>query len=343
MDVKLIYLLIISFAAGLLSSCTSGESDEVLYGKGSEMIFDTSYPSRASVTTSIDRFAVYGDKKPSADNTATQTVIFNNKEVVHANDGSWNYVGEEYWVAGHEYSFVALNPVSLPGIGSTPSYSNSTLSFLYTIPTSAIDKSLDKNNGADILVATHRRLHTKDDNPTPISLRFGHIMSLINLAPAFSDNSLSSNDYMLVHELEFSGISTQARFEITPAKRQTNSQTDDMVAQVSAQGRSTFTVGFKEPVKVENKNINTGLFADDDALIMLPQIFAADSDAKITMSYSVNEDPAIKQVTIPLSDLKWESGKSYVYKFTIEMTGMILGDCKIEPWNPIIGENINVY
>lgn len=326
----------------LVSSCNSDTTDDMLLSKGAEMSFNVSVLSRASVTTGIDKFAVYGDMKVVGDNkNTTPTVLFNNTEVVYR-DGRWIYDGIQYWIPKREHSFVAISPVSVLATDADPTYSDSKLSFTYALPVSGGNLS-SNDDVADILISTHRRYYESDKTlDSKVSLTFGHILSLINIAPAFYDNSLSSDAYILFHKLKFSGVRTKARFDILPAARLSNSQTDDRVVDVNGQEVGNFTIGLTTPVKVENNAKNVSLFADNDAVIMLPQIFAAETEAKITLFYTINGDESMKQVTIPLNNFKWESGSSYTYIFTIERTGVKLGDCEINPWNVIRGENITV-
>lgn len=337
MYAKLTYIL--TCIVFLVSSCTT---DDMIPSKGAEMSFAVSTLSRGSVSSTIDHFVVYGDAKPTASPASTPVAIFNNTKVVSQN-GGWQYDGTQYWIPEYEHSFVAVTPESIFGAGNTPLYSNSQLSFDYAIPAPGGILS-DTGDVADIMIATHRRQYQQGtaaaDNP--ITLSFGHIMSLINIAPAFSDSGISEDGYILVHQLEFSGIKTKARFDLRPAPMLTGSQTDDMSVEIAAREEGNLAIPFTRPVKIGNNAKNVNLFADNDAIIMLPQDLPADSQANITMTYTISGEPAIKTVTLPLNSQKWESGNRYEYKFTIERTGLKLGNCEIRPWNVIEGEEINV-
>ena len=339
MDAKLIYLSFIFFAACLVSSCASDASEILSDDKGAEVTFTVSDQSRANSTTTFREFAVYGDMKFSANNSSTPTVIFNNTKVVNTG-GVWSYEGTQYWFPQHEHSFVAVTPVSLLASDNDPLYSNSTLSFTYTMPTSG--GVLDTKDITDIIAATHRRLYHTTDISTTTIFRFSHLMSKIDIAPAFNDNMMADDEYILVHKLEISGVDTKALFTLLPAPLLSGRQTDDMSVSVTGQENDKFTIGFKTPVKVENNAKNVSLFADDDALILIPQTFAADSEAKLTLYYSTNEDSSITDVTLPLNNQRWEPGRSYTYKFIIERIGLELVDCEINPWNVIRGDDITV-
>lgn len=338
-DAKLTYLYLLCVVAWLLSSCTS--ETNVDFGKGAEMSFDVSEQTRAAVSTDISEFAVYGDMKFPADDTTSPVVVFNNTKVEYTGD-SWTYSGVQYWFPKHEHSFVAVHPLSVLETANNPQYLNSKLSFSYTIPTSDDDNVANMNDVSDIIVATHRRLYNFDDHNSTTVFRFGHIMSLLNFAPALDDNGMKRDDYIEFHKLEFSGVNTKARFDILPASRLSNKQTDDMMVDVTGQEAGNLVIEFATPVKVMNDARNTCLFADSDAIIMLPQGFAADSVSEIVFYYTINEDQSMKEVSIPLNNQKWEFGKSYVYKFKIERSRLTLDKCEISPWNVVKGADITV-
>ncbi|MDE6371296.1 MAG: fimbrillin family protein, partial [Duncaniella sp.] len=164
----------------------------------------------------------------------------------------------------------------------------------------------------------------------------------LNINPVFSDNLMGDEDYILIHKLELSKITTKGLFSILPAPRQSNSQTDDMVIDVASQEKGNPAVLFTTPVKVKNHESGVSLFASSDAIIMHPQAFPADSDAKIILSFSINDEQTIRQGVFPLNNQTWESGNSYTYKFTIERSGLKLDKCEISPWNEIKGGDITV-
>lgn len=329
---KLTYLLIV--IALLASSCNSDATNDII-SKGAELTFDVSGLSRSSVTTDINHFVVFGDTKPQKDGTSTPIVVFDKTNVEYKNDG-WYYNGTQYWIHNYEHSFVAVSPAAIFETGTAPRYLNSQLSFDYSIPTSG--------NAADILTATHRRLYVNNGTlDNRITFTFRHLLSLINIAPAFSDNNMSNEEYLLFHKLEILGVNSKTHVDIMPAPRLTGSSTYDMEFDITPQeDREDYSFDFPTPVKVKNNAGNVRLFADNDAIIMLPQAFADDSDAEITLSYTINGDTSINYVRIPLKNLKWESGRSYIYKFTIERSGVIFDTCEINPWNIVPGGEIEI-
>lgn len=345
MDAKQTYIFLLALAAILLSSCSSDAPGDIVLDEGPELSFDVYNPSRASVSTSLDHFVVYGDINYQADNILAPVKLFD-KTLVEYRDGSWCYEGTQHWLPKYEHSFVAISPQSVIHTDNTHRYLNSQLSFTYTLPS-------DQKDVADILMATHRRLYNDNISSgsnvptyeaTAVTFKFSHLLSLINIAPKLNDE-IDPDAYIQFRKLEITGFNSTATFNILPASRQSNSQTDDNVVEVSdlkGSADAYMSIEFTDPQKIYNGVDYVSLFDDNDAIIMLPQAFAADSDAQIILSYTVNEDTSINQVSLPLNNLKWEVGNSYIYKFTILRVGVIFDKCEINPWNVIKGEDITV-
>lgn len=342
MDFKLSYILIT--IALLVSSCNTDSGDDPSSSKGGELQFNVAGVSRADESVPFTRFVVYGDIKPLTSEASNTIILFDKTNVDYTN-GSWGYEGTQYWIPKHEHSFIAVAPESLLEPDNSPRYQNSQLSFEYALPLT--DGNLSNTGDVpDILAATHRRYYedTAADKAMEdkITFTFSHLMTRINIAPAFSDNNLAEDAYVTLYDIELSGVTTKAGFEILPAARLSNSQTNDMVVDMTAKETGKFGIKFSTPVKIENNATNVSLFADDEAIITFPQDFQADSDAKITVTYAISDDGVIKQGSLPLNGQKWLSGNSYGYKFTIERTGLFLDKCEINPWNEIKGEEITV-
>lgn len=338
---KLTNLLLLIFIACLASSCNSDTPDNQEVSKGTEVTFAVSGQTRASGTVSFNKFAVYGDIKHPDDDITNPVILFNKTVVEYIND-SWSYEGTQYWLPKYEHSFVAITPLSVLEADNNPQYLNSKLSFIYTIPTTDNNKSSDPRNITDILAATHRRLYNDNDIVTTTTFQFGHIMSRINLAPALDDNVMNNDEFIAIHKIELSGLKTKAKFNIIPASRQSNSQTDDRVINVTDQELSgNFTIELPKPVKVANNRENISLFGDNDAIIMIPQTFAADSDAQFILSYTINNESAVHQIVLPLAGKQWETGKSYTYKFTFSRKGLHSESTTIADWEVLNVGNFN--
>lgn len=337
MTVKDTFFLLLSLFAISMSSCTQDESGEDTLTQGPEMVFDVSGETRASVTSSSDltavgsKFVVFGDLT-SPENREDEPIVLFDGKVVENKGGIWSHEGIYYWFADREHSFVAIHPSSVC-TSSNVAYSGSRLSLTYELPLVSGNRVI-KENVSDILAATHRRHHKKDDTAAPVKFSFEHLLSLINVSPALDINIMDNDFYIEFHSLELSGFKTKAVFSVFPSNLQSNNLTDDREIDVTGQeGDGTLIYNFAEPVKVENNRGYVQLFNDNDALLMLPQTFDADSDAKVVLTYTVNGDSDRKQVSLKLQDGDWKIGKSYIYRFTIKREGPVFDSTVITDWD----------
>ena len=316
------------------TSCSSDSVYEPEDGRSVEMSFDVASESRAT-TSVIDEFSVYGDMKFQTGD-ADPIVTFNKTSVVNSN-GAWRYEGAQYWFPKHEHSFVAVSPSSVLEPGNSPIYSGSKLTFNYTMPTYSgreLQETQDKSEVADIVAATHRRLYKGSDDVNVITLSFGHLLSKINFVPKLDDKTIKADDYIRIHKFEISGLKKKAKIAITPAQLLENHQTDDRLIEITGQeGNDNLTITFNGTKTVYNGR-QISLFADGDAIIMLPQLFEASSEASVRITYSFKDDSENLRVgVISLSGQEWKSGNAYTYNFTVDKTGLNLGKPTIEEWN----------
>lgn len=333
-------LLLLSVGC-LLFACST---DEPAVSR-QEMRFGIYTVSRATVTTggTITRspFALFGDRIPTpfAENTDSErAIVYHNTQVTY-NNSVWTTPLTQYWYHLHEHSFVALHPASV--LNSTDvnfKYNNNELSFIYSLPA-------DYKQTNDILAATHRRQYIdrreldKDGNVVEgtsseaVYFRFEHIMSQINIAPAFEDNIMTDEEFIEFHKIVISGFKNKTTFNIKPGRLQNSTQTDEIIVGLSnIDGNGSLTIEYPTPVKVKNHGGNIDFFGTTDAIIMIPQSFADNSEAKIVLSYTINDDSSEKQITLPLRNQKWESGKSYRYKFTVGRYGLLINTTNITDW-----------
>ncbi|MDE6267290.1 MAG: fimbrillin family protein [Muribaculaceae bacterium] len=317
-------------------ACSSDSDYEQEADRGIEMSFDVPSESRA-ITTSIDEFSVYGDMKLLS-GVQDPIVIFNKTTVVNR-DGAWCYDGTQYWFPKHEHSFVAVSPSSALESEVSPQYYGSELSFAYTFPTYSdkeMQETQDKSDIIDIVAATHRRSYNEDDKVDVISLRFGHLLSMINFAPKLDDKTIRGDDYIQFHKLEISGLRKKARIAVTPAPLMENPRTDDRLIEFSEyEGNDNLTITFNSSKTVYNgQQIN--IFANDDAIVMLPQFFEASSEATVRFTYSFKDDPENLRVgTLSLRGQEWKPATAYTYNFTVDKIGLNLVTTTIKKWDSV--------
>lgn len=340
---KYIYFLSLAVAGMTLTSCNTEtpDPDESIIGKVVD--FDIYDVTRAAETPAIDRFAVFGDRKFRDTDINPNTILFDGTTVEYKAE-KWTYQGIQYWYPKHEHSFVAIHPVSVLNNGLTPVYESSKLSLTYSIPTSDGNTIANATDVTDILIATHRRVFDEKDVNTTTTFKFDHIMSKVNLYAALDDNVMSENEYIEFRSIEFSGFKTRCRFNIVPAPILSNAQTDDRIIEIDGhEADGKLTINLERPVRVSNDHNYVSLFNTDASVLMLPQTFADDSDAKITLTYTINSNLEVKQGTIQLKNLKWEWGKNCSYQFIINRTGIQVESTTISDWDVTSVGNIDAH
>lgn len=320
----------------MAASCAGEEPDEPRRGSAMEFAAGTEGQQSRANSGGLSQFAVFGDIKPvGSTGTESVTEIMRNIVVTYKTD-KWEYEGTQYWFPKNEHSFAAIHPASVLTNDANASYSKSRLTFTYTLPQ-------DYTTTTDILAATHRRQYDEGEADV-VTLKFGHVLTQINISPALDDNKMGQDGYIEVTKIEFSGIKNKAEINVTPAPIQSvTDRTDDMTLELKHVGESTLAIEFQTPKRVNNNEASVSLFGSNDTPMMLPQIFEANSEAQILITYTISSEPkSEKQLSIPLKGYEWISAKSYDYKFTLTRSGLTLGTCEIQPWNVVEGEHITV-
>lgn len=335
MYLKLQHIILFLISGCLISSCVSDSPEERGETQGAELQFAAGELTRA-VTTNINtegsKFSLFGEKKFQGEIAShSSIVIFNNTLVTYSGDG-WTYGEPEYWFPQHEYSFVAVHPVSvLSKSGADASqYSNSSLSFSYTMPLSESDE-VNIPDLADIIVSTHRRMYKESisSSVAPVRLNFFHVMSRVNFQLA----NEGAADMVRVNKIELEGVNKTGTFSITPASLLSGSvQTDDYDCSwtgLSNIGNVTANLDAEVP-----KNEEYSLFPDDKALFMIPQ---PDNNGVIMkISYTLcNANNNDKEVTLtaetPIGG--WEPGKIYTYIVSVQKQSITFNfNVEVEDW-----------
>lgn len=309
-------------------------------------ISDITRSLTTDINTEDSKFCLYGEKMFDGEKEFHgPLVIFDSHPVQYDFERNvWRYGEPQYWFPGHEYSFVAMHPMPESIKGLSAGYENPELRLTYSIPVSE-DNKVKKEDIADIIVATHRRLyHAGETGRT--SLGFKHIMSVLDITPALVDTlmfpgddesrldqeflfPIIKNEYIQFMNVELYGFRTKADFSISPDPLNTASRTDDNTVTIDVDNSLPYadmTITFTEENagRIINSDINNvinySIFGENEAIAMLPHTMSA--DAKIVMTYTVNadslKDDSVRTITVPIPEMKLESGKYYRLCFTIE-------------------------
>ena len=327
----------------LVSSCAT-DTDAPDYTTGVEMAFDVATPSRAIIntgTTSLNNktFKLFGDlntDKVYINGEYFEGIrrIFDGTEVKYASS-KCNYGTTQYWLMGQEYWFVALFPYSPQGV-SDMTYDDSKLNFTYTLPS-------DLNNAVDLLAATDRRkFNLSNTSLATVSFKFQHLLSQINIQAALDEDLMYVDDddyraedpdykdeYIEFQRVDICGAKTAATFTISPAATLStnpiNIGTVD-IKLIDNDADSKLSKPFDPTRIITNNGKLVSFFSNTDALLIIPQQFDSDSEAKMVLTYTINGNTEReRQIELPLAGYKWEAGKTYTYKFTVSKayTGQI--------------------
>ena len=334
--------IILPMLIGLVfvSSCTS-DPEVPDYTTGEEMTFDVGTASRASVITNSNAtkqsFKLFGDLNTSkvyinGEYFEGLRKIFDGTQVKYQSN-AWNYGATQYWLLGQEYSFVAIMPYDVSGVSGL-TYDDSKLSFTYTLPS-------DLNNAVDLLAATDRRKFHLGLSGT-VSFKFQHLLSQINIQAALDEDLMYEDDdayeasdpdykdeYIEFHRVDIYGAKTAATFTVAPAATlSSNPATTGTIGKtlIDNSADSKLSKSFNTAKKLTNNKQPVTFFSNTDALLIMPQQFASDSEAKMVFTYTINGNTEReRQIELPLAGYNWEAGKTYTYKFTVSKayTGQI--------------------
>ena len=314
---KLRHIILCLISGWLLSSCVSDSPEASDETHGAELQFAGELTR--SVTTNINtegsRFSLFGEKKFQGESSVGgHIVIFDNTPVTYRGSG-WTYGEPEYWFPQHEYSFVAVHPGAVfSESGADARYSDATLSFSYTLPVSEGDE-VNIPDLADLVVAAHRRMYREStSSAAPVKLNFFHILSRID----FRLKNDNVADILKVTKIELEGADRTGAFSITPAPiLSSGTQTDDYNCYwAGISNRGTVTANIDADI---SRNEEISLFADDEAMFMIPQ--PDNKGVIVKISYTiVNAGKDDKEVTLTVDTPigGWEMGKKYIYTVNVQ-------------------------
>ncbi|MDE6283636.1 MAG: fimbrillin family protein [Muribaculaceae bacterium] len=335
MYLKLRYIIILIALCGLMTSCTSDTTAEPDAGAEVEVTFVTADPSRAvalsGINTEGSTFAIYGDMKFM--NSDRPVNVFGGNAVTYRS-GKWTYEDTQYWFPQHEHSFIAMHPAGATGLSETE-YSNSQLSFTYTLPDNFED-------ARDLLVATHRRMYSgMSSSANPVMLRFWHIMSRIN----FMMNCYEPADKISV-SIELQGVNKTGTFSIIPAPLSSGGeQTNDYIfSWTDLLNNGTFSIDVTDIDTNEEGEAGTSLFPDNNALFMIPQPDNKDIIMKITCTlYDADAEP-VDQFGSEMPIAGWKAGKMYTYSLTVQpsIKDIYIDHVNVKEWKSGSDNNIDV-
>lgn len=334
---RLIFFILTPVALWMLTACQS--ADDEPKASSHEVVFTPEIASRATPITNNtitdSPFTVFGDMiriDSPADNHPIK--IYNATEVRYEG-GQWTYDTPAYWIPDYQHSFVALYPASASCL-SDFDYSDSQLSFTYTYPLG------NYKNANDVLTATHRRNYFNGEAEA-VRFNFGHILSNINVKVTYTDPTVPAN--LNITGITFMNIPAKATYALKPSSLSGGGQSTydtDVVGETGGwtiKERGNLEIKFTgDDVKIipNDRNAETPLFSNSDALLLLPNQALPNQESPVTtqiaLSYTTYEKPeGIKRNVTAIIPNGWSPGRNFVLLLTITK-GYVQFSVTVKEW-----------
>ena len=256
--------------------------------------------TRGTMNTSsvVDNFGVSANYIQNA-GSGTEQSFFQNQEA--KKEGSnWFVADNAKWPAAGTVSFYAYAPYnnagSLQWKGDDEVTKNKTIH--YTVPTKVEDQP-------DFIVAkSEGKSFSSSSANTPVDLQFSHALTAITFS--VSDDMIPGK----VRSITVSGVYGEGDYDLSNA------------SWASLANPSTYAITLNASVKAGERKALTD---KTSALMMIPQPFGADADAKVSMVF--NDGAKDKTVSFRLHNTSWEAGKHITYVLSSsKITTLKMGD-----------------
>lgn len=315
------------------SSCTKVSIDG--YGRTEQYIgFSSMVVTKALVESADDmnEFAVWGYYADADGNYVDVFGRIDQEDTgveVRKENGNWVYDDLRCWQFGVPYDFFAVYPADVPGVSL-----QSAVEPLLTVT----GYDISANTEADLMLATASDIIYQDGDVTqPVSFRFSHLLSRIDLVcRPYSEQTVDGYEPR-VHSAKLYGLGTEASFssgQFTAGNAQRNGWT------VSEESLTTENSPFAEatiPAGGQEINVRTELMSD--VLVFPQQTFRPGMAFKVEWSATgdgTTRSSVIELISLPLE--AWVGGKHYVYTFTISPEGRIIFDTpSVQKWDEAVG------
>lgn len=142
--------------------------DNAFVDNATKSVSDPSYTN----TNLFSDFAVYGFVEGA--------VLFDGTQVTGSENNAWSYTGTQYWIAGANYNFAAVAPMTNGGWQKTSSsvdVENDALK--YTVTTNL---SFTNNGTTDLLYADAGKIQGKASDNEMVAFTFRHILSKVKFS-----------------------------------------------------------------------------------------------------------------------------------------------------------------
>ena len=248
-----------------------------------------------------DAFSVWGWYADDAGTNSRQ--VFNAEEVTNGGNNSWSYDGTQYWIAGKTYDFYAVYPTDV----------NAQVSQDGTITIENFDASQTGADAVDLMTASDTGM--KGDSPQVVGLRFGHLLSRVNIMVQAEGSDAQ------ISQARLSGIKTKGDYD-------------------SGQQSAPWTLdGTTSSFDLPSGGNHTATSVPSDLLgdLLLPPQPVSGFTLSVTYSFA-GTPAATKEITLPADVVPlWVAGQSYTYTLTLSSNYISFGISVVNEWGEASG------
>lgn len=324
---QLRYVITALLLASLVVSCSKNDILSSPDTDSPEIDFSTPSLSRGVVASSDDMsaFDVWGWYSPTTGNGA-QTQVFEARKVTNTGSG-WKYDIPERWQQGNTYRFYAVYPSK----DEDPKYQSAN----YDESGNLAITNFDCSYAVDLMTASEEVVCYDNGYPGKVNMTFSHELARVRFIgkrhggtvgiPNFNPIIISAKLYGMykIGSLSASKDMNQVETKIWTIDR--NSVTFESLPFIEKD--------------YEKKEITFEGFNIFDDILMLPQEIEVSYYLEVV--YSTDSGKTTRNIKTQLVSMpvkKWESGKSYLYSFTISADDRILFDKPVvDEWGEATG------
>lgn len=300
-----IHLFCLSGVALALGACTSEVADGGNAPADGPVPISFQTPETRAAKDGFDAgdaFSVWGWYADDAAGTNFRQV-FDAEKVTNGGGNLWSYDGTQYWIAGKTYDFYAVYPTDV----------NAQVSQDGTITIENFDASQTGADAVDLMTASATGMN--GDSPQMVGLRFGHLLSRVNIMVQAEGSDAQ------ISQARLSGIKTTGDYDSSNSSASWILDGTTSSFDLPSGGNYTAT------------SVPSNLLGD---MLVPPQPV---SRFILSVAYSFAGTPAAtKEITLPADVVsQWEAGQSYTYTLTLSSNYISFGIPVVNEWGEASG------
>lgn len=299
-----IHLFCLSGVALVLGACTSEVTDGGNTPADGPVPISFQTPETRAAKDGFDAgdaFSVWGWYADDAGTNSRQ--VFDAEKVTNGGGNLWSYDGTQYWIAGKTYDFYAVYPTDV----------NAQVSQDGTITIDDFDASQTGADAVDLMTASATGM--RGDSPQMVGLRFGHLLSRVNIMVQAEGSDAQ------ISQARLSGIKTTGDYDSSNSSASWILDGTTSSFDLPSGGNYTAT------------SVPSNLLGD---MLVPPQPV---SGFILSVAYRfAGTSVATKEITLPADVVsQWEAGQSYTYTLTLSSNYISFGIPVVNEWGEASG------